>query len=146
MMIELLLDEDVAGKDILDMGCGTGVLAILASKMGAKNVLAIDNDEWAFGNSVENVERNNCPNITVKIGDENTIGVDKFDVILANINRNILLQHIDSYAVALNPEGKIYMSGFYETDIPHLLQRTEKHGLALQKKITKNKWAAIILG
>ena len=146
MMIELLLDEDVAGKDILDMGCGTGVLAILASKMGAKNVLAIDNDEWAFENSLENVERNNCSNITVKTGDETIIGGDKFDIILANINRNILLKQIDSYISALNSSGKIYMSGFYEKDIPHLLQQAERHGLALKKKITKNNWAAIILG
>jgi ribosomal protein L11 methyltransferase len=145
MMIELLMETNVAGKHILDMGCGTGVLAILASKMGAEKAVAIDNDEWAYENATENTKRNNCTNITVKIGDENTIGEDKFDIFLANINRNILLQQIESYIAALNSNGKIYMSGFYEKDIPFLLQKTEPHGLRLKTTHTKNKWAAIVI-
>ena len=146
MMIELLMEENVAGKDVLDMGCGTGVLAILASKMGAKKVMAIDNDEWSYENSLENVTRNNCANIAVKMGDNQAIGDDKYDLILANINRNILLQQIESYAGALNNGGKIYLSGFYENDIPLLLQKAETYDLAQNKKLTKNSWAAIILG
>ncbi len=146
MMIELLLDEDVAGKDVLDMGCGTGVLAILASKKGAKNVLAIDNDEWAYKNALENVGRNDCQEIIVKMGDEQVIGNTKFDLIIANINRNILLLQIDKYAEVLKPGGRIFMSGFYENDIPVLLEKAEPHELKLQAKRTKNKWAAIVLG
>lgn len=146
MMIELLLDEDVADKDVLDMGCGTGLLAILAAKKGAKNVMAIDNDEWAYKNSIENVERNDCPDIHVKMGDEQAIGNAKFDLIIANINRNILLQQFDKYAYSLNPDGKIFMSGFYENDIPVLLRKVEPHGLKLQTKRIKNKWSAIVIG
>lgn len=146
MMIELLMEENVAGKDVLDMGCGTGVLAILASKMGAKKVMAIDNDQWSYENSLENVIRNNCTNIAVKMGDNQEIGDDKYDLILANINRNILLQQIESYAGALNNSGKIFLSGFYENDIPLLLQKAKTYGLALLNKLTKNRWAAIILG
>ena len=145
MIIELLMEENVAGKYILDMGCGTGVLAILASKMGAKKVMAIDNDKWSYENSLENVARNNCTNIAVKMGSHQAIGDDKYDLILANINRNILLQQIESYAGALNTGGKIYLSGFYEKDIPLLLQKAETYNLALHKKLAKNSWAAIIL-
>ncbi len=146
MMIELLLDEDVAGKDVLDMGCGTGVLAILASKKGAKNVLAIDNNERAYKNSLENMGRNDSPDIIVKMGDEQVIGNTKFDLIIANINRNILLLQIDKYAEVTKPGGKIFMSGFYENDILVLLEKAELHELKLQAKRTKNKWSAIVLG
>jgi ribosomal protein L11 methyltransferase len=146
MMIELLLEEDVSGKNVLDMGCGTGVLAILAAKKGAKNVLAIDNDEWAYKNSLENADRNDCPYILVKMGDEQVIGNTEFDLIIANINRNILLQQIDKYAEALKPDGKIFMSGFYEADIPVLLAKAKPHGLKLQAKQVKNHWSAIVIG
>jgi ribosomal protein L11 methyltransferase len=145
MMIEMLLDENVTGKDVLDMGCGTGVLAILASKMGAEAVLAVDNDEWAYENAQENVAKNHCRNITVKWGDERAIGNRKFDFILANINRNILLLQMEHYVAALNPGGKIFLSGFYEKDIPVLLDKVKQHRYSLNKKQVKNDWAAIII-
>ncbi len=145
MMIEMLLDEDVKGKDVLDMGCGTGVLAILASKMGAGNILAVDNDEWAYENALENVAKNECRNVMVKWGDEKAIGNQKFDLILANINRNILLLQLEHYIAALNPGGKIFLSGFYEKDIPVLLDKAKPFHYHLIKKQTKNHWAAIAI-
>jgi len=145
MMIELILKKNWAGKKVLDMGCGTGVLAILTSKMGATEIVAIDNDEWAFLNAVENVERNNTGNIKVLQGDDVLIGNQKFDVILANINRNILLAQLQSYANALNSGGEIFLSGFYEEDAPVLLNEARKFHLSLQQKNMKNRWVAMIV-
>jgi len=145
MMIELILKKNWAGKKVLDMGCGTGVLAILISKMGATEIVAIDNDEWAFLNAVENVERNNTGNIKVLQGDDVLIGNQKFDVILANINRNILLAQLQSYANALNSGGEIFLSGFYEEDAPVLLNEARKFHLSLQQKNMKNRWVAMIV-
>jgi ribosomal protein L11 methyltransferase len=146
MMIELILGKNWEGKKVLDMGCGTGVLAILCSKMGASEIMAIDNDEWAFLNAVENIGRNNTANIEVLEGDDALIENQKFDVIIANINRNILLAQIQNYSKALNPGGEILLSGFYEQDVPILLNESEKYHLNLKQKITKNSWVAMIVG
>jgi len=146
MMIELMLENDFNGLKVLDMGCGTGVLAILASKMGAKEVLAIDNDEWAYRNSIENVQKNEVTNIRVLQGDDRLLGNEKFDIIIANINRNILLQQFDAYANSLISGGLIFLSGFYEDDISHLLEKAQSHKFNLLKKIRKNAWVAIIVG
>jgi ribosomal protein L11 methyltransferase len=146
MMIELILEKSWHGKKVLDMGSGTGVLGILASKMGASEIVAIDNDEWAFLNAVENIGRNNTANIEVLQGDDALIENQKFDVIIANINRNILLAQIQNYSKALNPGGEIFLSGFYEQDVPVLLKETEKYHLKLKQKITKNNWVAMIVG
>lgn len=146
MMIELILEKNWQGKKVLDMGSGTGVLAILASKMGAPQIMAIDNDEWAFLNAVENVERNNTSNIKVLQGDDALIENQKFDVIIANINRNILLAQIQNYSRALNTGGEVFLSGFYEEDVPVLLKEAEKYHLKLRQKITKNNWVAMIVG
>jgi ribosomal protein L11 methyltransferase len=146
MMIELILEKNWQGKKVLDMGSGTGVLAILTSKMGAPEIMAIDNDEWAFLNAVENVERNNTSNIKVLQGDDALIENQKFDVIIANINRNILLAQIQNYSRALNTGGEVFLSGFYEEDVPVLLKETEKYHLKLKQKITKNNWVAMIVG
>jgi len=144
MMIELLLEMDLKYKDVLDMGCGTGVLAILASKIGAKNILAIDNDEWAFNNTIENIEKNNVSNIEILLGDAALLQDKKFDVIIANINRNILLADIKNYAPCLKENGYLLMSGFYEKDLELIKKAAEKVNIKLSNFISKNNWVAVV--
>lgn len=143
MMIELLMDEDVSGKSVLDMGCGTGILAILAAMKGAKSVIAIDNDEWAYRNSVENVTLNNIKGITVKVGDATFLKNNHhYDFILANINKNILLADINSYTKSLYKGGTIQFSGFYTDDLKAIREASEQNGLKFVRHISKNKWVA----
>jgi len=146
MIIELMLEKNFRNQKVLDMGCGTGILAILASKMGAAEVLAIDNDKWAYKNAIENIEKNNISNITVEQGDDQLLGKEQFDIIIANINRNILLQQFDAYINCLKPGGFIFLSGFYEADVTPLLQKAKSGNLNLIKKTCKNSWVAIIVG
>jgi ribosomal protein L11 methyltransferase len=115
MMMEYILETDVAGKVILDMGAGTGILAILASKRGALQLIAIDNDDVCYESAIENASLNNIDNLTSLCGSKETIPALDFDLILANINRNILLDQIESYAAVLKNQGLIFFSGFYET-------------------------------
>ncbi len=145
LMIELLLDELVKDKSVLDMGAGTGVLAILARQKGATRVVAIDNDEWAFQNNIENNERNNVPDIEVRLGDASAIRKDeKYDVILANINRNVLLNDIPIYVNALNKSGLLLMSGFYlEGDLRKIEEKATEHNLILDCYKEKNGWVAV---
>jgi len=145
MMIEFILEHNWENLEVLDMGSGTGVLAILASKMGAATALAIDNDSWAFENATENIERNQVANVKALLGDDKSLKGMIFDVIIANINRNILLQQLPVYAKALKPGGELFMSGFYEEDIPILLNAAKEFGLELREKKLLNKWAAIKL-
>lgn len=142
-MIEFLLEEDLKGKSVLDMGCGTSVLAILAAKRGSNKVFAIDNDEWAYNNSLENILKNNEPEINVILGDANSLTNLYFDVIIANINRNILLNDIKLYANSLNDNGILLMSGFYEQDIPAIKEECGKYNLNFDRYISKNNWVAI---
>lgn len=143
LMIELLLDEPLFGKSLLDMGAGTGVLAILTRKKGANPVLAIDNDEWAYRNNIENNERNQVPDIEVKLGDASLLTTEKYDVILANINRNVLLNDIQKYAVCLKNKGNLFMSGFYkETDLDMIVHKCAEHKLSLVCYKEKNGWVA----
>jgi ribosomal protein L11 methyltransferase len=144
LMIELLLEQDVEGKSLLDMGCGTAVLAILAKKRGAYEVVAIDNDEWAYSNAMDNVKINQTETIKVEIGDAAQIGKRKFDIILANINRNILLADLSSYTAALNMQGTLIMSGFYIADLEMI--STAAHGLGFELYLSreKNKWTAAV--
>ena len=116
LMLNALFDEDLKDKTVLDMGCGTGVLSILAEKLGAKQILAIDIDEWCFINTLENQERNNCQSITVKQGSYEQIE-GQFDVVLANINRNILVEQLPIYNKHLNENAIVLLSGFYEADL-----------------------------
>lgn len=142
-MIELLLEEELKGKSVLDMGCGTSVLAILAAKRGAENIVAIDNDEWAYNNSLENIVKNNEPDIKVLLGDASLLVDMNFDVIIANINRNILLNDIKNYVKSLNNNGVLLMSGFYEQDIPAIKEECAKYNLCFDRYISKNNWVGI---
>ncbi|MDB5021809.1 MAG: ribosomal protein methyltransferase [Pedobacter sp.] len=114
MMMQFILETDFTGKSVLDMGCGTGILAILASKRGADNLVAIDNDQVCFESTIENTALNNIPNIEAMCGGKEVIPAQSFDIILANINRNILLDQIATYNSVLSSTGEIFFSGFYE--------------------------------
>lgn len=145
LMTELLLETDVAGKVVLDMGCGTGVLAILASMKGAERITAIDFDEWAYKNSLENVEVNSIENIEVLMGDAEKINTsEKFDLILANINKNTLLKDLIVYASALKGDGQLFLSGFYDSDLVDISNKAMENGLIFDSSRTKNKWTAAV--
>ncbi|MDP2069897.1 MAG: 50S ribosomal protein L11 methyltransferase [Lutibacter sp.] len=143
MMVQHLLDLNVAGKKVLDMGCGTGILAIFAEMKGAKPIDAIDIDNWCYQNSLENVERNHCKHIAVYEGDASLLKDKKYEVIIANINRNILLSDMHIYADCLGENGVILLSGFYKEDIPVIDAEVSKYGLKLDKQIERNNWVAL---
>ncbi len=143
MMIQHLLDMEIAGMKTLDMGCGTAILAILAEMKGAKPIDAIDIDNWCYLNSIENAERNNCSQITVYEGDAALLKDQKYDLIIANINRNILLNDMQAYVACLNPKGTILFSGFYNEDIPFIDASCTKNGLTFVKKLERNNWVSL---
>lgn len=143
MMLQFILDNDLQGKTVLDMGSGTGVLAILASMKGAKAADAIDIDNWCYLNAKENIERNNRTNINVYEGDAGLLVNKKYDVILANINRNILLVDIPTYARSLNKNGTLILSGFYKNDIQVITEKCNETGLKFEKNLEKNNWVAV---
>ncbi len=131
MMMLYILETDVRDKVVLDMGAGTGILAILASKRGAKKLIAIDNDEVCYHSAVENAELNEITNLTSLCGSKEIIPAIDFDIILANINRNILLDQIESYAKVLKTDGNIFFSGFYETpDLDMIKSHCETYKLS----------------
>lgn len=144
LMIELMLAADLKNKSVLDMGCGSGVLAILAHKLGAGNILAVDFDEWAYENTIENCQRNNTSSIEVKKGNVNQIAGLKFDVILANINRNILLADTEAYSKCLNNAGLLMQSGFLIEDENSLIANAQSAGLKFERSIHHDKWSAIL--
>jgi ribosomal protein L11 methyltransferase len=125
------------------MGCGTGILAIFAEMKGAADLHAVDIDPWCYENTLENTERNSCKNIKVFEGDASVLGKRKYDVIIANINRNILLQDISVYADHLSENGCLLLSGFYTEDIPLIENEAVKNGLKLQKIRDRNNWAGL---
>lgn len=144
LMIREILNADFSGKSLLDMGCGTAILAILASMRGADPITAIDIDEWAYDNAKENLSLNKISNIELKIGGAELLNVNEtFDVILANINRNILLNDIHTYVSVLNSGGELYMSGFYTEDISVIQAECEKYGLSFDHFKEKNNWVAV---
>jgi len=143
LMIKAILNMDIENKAVLDMGSGTAVLAILCSMRGADPVTAIDIDKWAYDNAVENTQLNNVKNIEVKIGGAELLGAQKFDIILANINRNILLNDIKHYVKVLNPDGELYMSGFYTEDVPVISEECEKYDLKHLDTSVIDNWASV---
>ena len=143
MMIQHLLALDLENKKVLDMGCGTGILAIFAEMKGAQPTDAIDIDSWCYQNSIENVQRNGCKHITVLEGDSSLLKGEKYDVIIANINRNILLSDMKIYTDCLHQEGILLLSGFYKDDIAIIESEVVKHGLVFDKMIQRNRWVAL---
>lgn len=139
-----LLDADLKGKSVLDMGCGTSILAILASMRGADPVTAIDIDDWCVNNSRDNIALNHISNITVELGDASLLkGRKPFDIIIANINRNILLNDMATYATCMHKGSELYMSGFYVEDIPAIREKAESLGMTFVHHREKNRWVAV---
>lgn len=145
MMSKALLDMPVVPAKVLDMGTGTGVLAILAEKLGAQEILAIDIEDWSVENTQENAVRNGCTKITAQCGDIGLISGQQFDLILANINKNILKRHLPSYSEALVSGGKLYLSGFFETDADELIELGKTLNLKHDHTLNKETWAALCL-
>ncbi len=144
MMAQLLMELDVKGKTILDMGCGTGILAILARKMNAAKVMAIDNDEWAYNNTKENIIKNNVPEIEVLLGDAGLLTGLQFDIVIANINRNILLNDIPVYSNVIKDQGLLALSGFFLSELETINQRAGESGIQYIRNLCVNNWCASI--
>lgn len=143
MMVQHLLDMDIREKKTLDMGCGTGILAIFAEMKGAQPIDAIDIDPWCYENSLENIERNQCKHITAYEGEASLLPGKSYDVIIANINRNILLNDMEVYVDCLNSGGTLLLSGFYAADIPMLDAKASALGLTLQNTLERNNWVSL---
>ncbi len=143
MMVQHLLALDLEDKKVLDMGCGTGILAIFAEMKGARPTDAIDIDAWCYENSLENIERNNCSHISVIEGDSTLLVNKKYDVIIANINRNILIEDMKIYASCLNENGVLLLSGFYKEDISIIDAEVSQYNLKLETFIERNNWVAL---
>ena len=143
LMIEHLLEIDLEGKKVLDMGCGTGILAIFSEMRGASEVEAIDIDPWCYENSVENAARNSCRKIKVFEGDASLLKEQQFDVVIANINRNILLEDMSSYVRCLKPGGLLLLSGFYGEDMEQIGRKAQELGLKLLDEKERNRWVGL---
>ena len=142
MMLQFILENDFKEKSVIDMGCGTAVLAILSEMKGASKIDAVDIDKWCYENSIENIERNNCKNILVYQGDASFFKEKKYEVILANINRNILLQDMGIYSKSLKENGTLYLSGFYKEDLEYITETCNNLGLTFVENKERNNWIA----
>jgi len=143
LMLEYLLEEELQGKSLLDMGSGTGILAILANKKGANPITAIDNDDWAYRNNIENNERNHVENMQVIHGNAQNIPDIQYDIVLANINRNILLDDIPAYYAALQKSSALFLSGFYKNpDLTLIKEKCLQYNLHFVSYKEKNNWVA----
>lgn len=142
MMLQQLLPLSLEDTKVLDMGCGTGILAIMAALRGARDITAIDIDPWCVENATENVQQNDCSFITIKEGDVSLIAGEQYNLILANINRNILLSDIPAYTQALLPQGLLLVSGFYVEDLPAIKEKCQEVGLTYLSHIERNRWVS----
>lgn len=145
MMSKALFEVGKMPKKVLDMGTGTGVLAIIAEKLGAEQILAVDIEDWSVENTIENAERNDCHAITAACGDIDVIEAQQFDLILANINKNVLKAHIPTYRQLLVENGTLFLSGFFDSDVEELVDFCSQHGLTKRRVLNKDNWAAIEL-
>lgn len=145
MMTKALFELNEMPKTVLDMGTGTGVLAIVAENLGSERILAIDIEDWSAINAAENSDRNNCKHIECKCGDIDLLGDQKFGLVIANINKNILKSHMEAYSNALNSNGILLLSGFFNSDVEELVSYAQKFNLEQTKLFQKDDWAAIQL-
>lgn len=148
MILRRLLGMDLTGKSVLDCGCGTGILGIVALRLGANRVLGYDIDEWSSENAKHNAALNGVDNLDVLLGDASVLdGVkEEFDVVIANINRNILLNDMTAFRSHLKTGGRLILSGFYETDVPMLEQAAQSNGLTIIDVVTDEEWACAMFG
>ena len=144
MIIEVLIKENLQNKTVLDLGCGTGILGIFAAKRGAKKIIAADTDEKAVKSTLNNARINKIDNLDVKKGDVSVIRNEKFDIIIANIYKNILIEYIPVFSQLMNEKGKLFISGFLKQDSPRLKSEAEKEGLKETSSITKNNWEVLV--
>lgn len=144
MILRRLLSMDLHGKSVLDCGCGTGILGISASLLGAGFVLGYDIDEWSADNARHNATLNGVDNMEVLLGDASVLGgvKERFDVVIANINRNILIADMSAFATHIKPGGVLILSGFYESDVTMLTRSATENGLVLHDVITDEEWAS----
>lgn len=140
LVAEQILNMELSGKTVLDMGCGTGILGMLASLKGAKQVTAIDVDHWSYESAAENAQLNHITNLEARLGDASLLGSETFDIIFANIHKNVILNDLPAYERVLNPGGRIFLSGFYKHDMPEISQKTELLRLQETGFQEKNNW------
>ncbi len=143
LMVQWMLETDFSGKSVLDMGCGTGILAILASMMGANPVTAIDNYPWAWENTLENIQANETENVKAFLGDASLLGDEMYDIILANITKNVLKEDLNNYASVLKDNGLLFISGFFKEDVEELKEVAQNYGLKETGCKTKKEWAGV---
>ena len=143
MMMELMLDLNLGNRSVLDFGAGTGILSVLASKLYSKSIVSIDNEEWAYNNMIENFELNHVRNTSAKLGSADQISESKFDVVLANINRHILLEYLPALISHMSTSGILLLSGILETDVEEMKAFCESINLQHQKTKVRNNWASM---
>ncbi len=146
LVMSEMLTLSLNGRDVLDMGCGSGILAVLAAKMGASGILAVDSDEKATENAIANCNMNGCSGVRIKTGSVEVIGSEKFDCILANINRNIILEQFHVYASCLRDGGNLLLSGFYEQDAGQIRAAAASHNLSEIRETSLNRWTMLHFG